>query len=161
MRGMFQTCIPPLLAQMVCCKVRGAEIAWSETGALVKKMQPVIKTALILVIPADFWVTFYLHFQYHRPTTLLWYSILVLMLAFQKENHLISESFGEEPHKNAIFCLLSGSALFYLLKYTTFHLSFHQHLNPFPHVRGCCSTQTPRFPTPNLCCFKYTSQLYS
>lgn len=80
------------------------------------------------------------------------------MLAFQKENHLISESFGEEPHKNAT---LSGSALFYLLKHTTFHLSCHQHLNTFPYVRGCCSTQTgkcqpPIFPTPNLCCFKET-----
>lgn len=81
--------------------------------------------------------------------------MLVLMLAFQEENHLISESFG----KNATFCLLSGSALLYLLKYSTFHLSFHQHLNPFPHVRACCSEQTgksqpPRFPTPHFCCFK-------
>lgn len=83
------------------------------------------------------------------------------MLAFQKENHLISESFGEEPHKNATFCLLSGSALLYLLKYSTFHLAFHQHLNPFSRVRGWCSTQTgkghpPRLPAPNLCCFKET-----
>lgn len=58
-------CIAPLLAQMVCCKVRGAEMAWTETGALAKKMQPVIRPALILVTPAHFWVTFYLHFQCH------------------------------------------------------------------------------------------------
>lgn len=105
-------CIPPLLAQMVCCKVRGAEIMWSETGTLVKEMQPVIRTALILVTPADFWVTFYLHFQYHtHHNSLMVFNPCPHACFSQRKPPYVSESFGKEPQKNATFCLLLGSAL--------------------------------------------------
>lgn len=142
---MFQTCTAPLLAQMVCSKVRGAEVmvrhgqTRSDRGSRQENAtcdQTRFDSGYTCISGSHFTYIF----NTIHTTTLLWYSILGRVLAFQKENHLLLESFCEELQKNATFCLLPGSALFYLLKYSTFHLSSYQHLNPFPYVRDYCST---------------------
>lgn len=86
-----------------------------------------------LLVTADFWVTFYLHFQQHARHISLKYLIPGLVLAPRKENCLTSCDKG--PRRNTALPVIR----LYLLKYSeTFHLCFWQHLNTFVHAEGCC-----------------------
>lgn len=136
---------------MVCCKVRGAEVSWWETGACDQTSFDSGYTCTFLghILP-----TFPIPYS---PQLSYGIQSLALCLLFRKKTTLYQHPLVKNCIGMLLFVCYEALLCSICSSTQTFHLSCHQHLNP-PHIRGCCLTQTgkgqpPRFPTPNPCFF--------
>lgn len=65
---------------------------------------------------------------------------LTSCLLFRKKTTLYQHPLVKNHIRMLLFACYQALLCSVCSSTQTFHLSFHQHLNP-PHIRGCCSTQ--------------------